>query len=122
MEAAAAGDRVASDAVGFLAGEVVAMVTATTGRLGVTDDDVEVVLGGGLFDSQYPGFGARIESAVREVVPRAVFRRLDAPPVLGAALLALDAIGASDADKGQLRRAARQFAGRGPGPVPGNVT
>jgi N-acetylglucosamine kinase-like BadF-type ATPase len=105
MEAAAAGDRVASDAVGFLGDEVVAMVTAAAGRLGVSDDGVEVVLGGGLFDSEYPGFGARIESGVREAVPRAVFRYLDAPPVLGAALLALDAVGASDDDKGRLRRA-----------------
>ncbi len=107
MEAAASGDQVASDAVGFLADEVVAMVTAAVGRLGVVDREVEVVLGGGLFDSEYPGLGARIESGVREVVPRAVFRRLDSAPVLGAALLALDAVGASHQDEERLRRSAR---------------
>jgi N-acetylglucosamine kinase-like BadF-type ATPase len=103
MEAAAAGDRVAAAAVEFLADEVVAMVTATSRRLGLTGQALEVVLGGGLFDGEYPGFGARIEAAVREVVPEALFRRLDAAPVLGAALLALDAVGASDGAKRRLR-------------------
>jgi N-acetylglucosamine kinase-like BadF-type ATPase len=107
VEAAASGDRVASDAVGFLADEVVAMVTAAVGRLGLVDQEVEVVLGGGLFDTEYPGFGARIESAIRAVVPRAVFRRLDSAPVLGAALLALDAVGASPEDEERLRRTAQ---------------
>jgi len=107
VDAAASGDGVASDAVGFLAGEVVAMVTAAARRLGVGDDEVEVVLGGGLFDRGHPWFADRIESAVREGVPRAVFRLLDAAPVLGSALLALDASGASDEAKERLRATAR---------------
>jgi N-acetylglucosamine kinase-like BadF-type ATPase len=107
VDAAASGDGVASDAVGFLAGEVVAMVTAAARRLGVGDDEVEVVLGGGLFDRRHPGFADRIESVVREEVPRAVFRLLDAAPVLGSALLALDASGASDEAKERLRATAR---------------
>jgi N-acetylglucosamine kinase-like BadF-type ATPase len=106
VEAAAIGDPVASDAVGFLADEVVAMVTSAAERLAVEDDEVDVVLGGGLFDSDYPGFGVRIESAVREVVPRAVFRRLEAPPVLGAALLALDIAGGTSEDEWRLRGSA----------------
>jgi N-acetylglucosamine kinase-like BadF-type ATPase len=107
VDAAASGDEVASGAVGFLAGEVVAMVTAAARRLGVVDDEVEVVLGGGLFDRRHPGFADRIESVVREEVPRAVFRLLDAAPVLGSALLALDASGASDEAKERLRATAR---------------
>jgi N-acetylglucosamine kinase-like BadF-type ATPase len=103
VDAAAAGDGVANAAVDYLAGEVVAMIGAAMRRLGVVDQEVEVVLGGGLFANEYPGFGARIEAQVREEAPQAVFRRLEAAPVLGAALLALDAVGASEEAKSLLR-------------------
>ncbi|HEY5097453.1 MAG TPA: BadF/BadG/BcrA/BcrD ATPase family protein [Acidimicrobiales bacterium] len=103
VQAAAAGDATAADAVGILVDEVVAMVTATSRRLGVADDEVEVVLGGGLFDSEHPAFGARVEAEVRGATPRAVFRRLDAPPVLGAALLGLDAVATDDRAEVRLR-------------------
>jgi N-acetylglucosamine kinase-like BadF-type ATPase len=93
-EAAAAGDQVAGEAVGLLADEVVAMVTATTRRLGLDGEDVEVVLGGGLFEGAYSAFTERVELGVRSVVPRALFRRMEAAPILGAALLGLDAVGA----------------------------
>jgi len=81
----------------------VAMVTATSRRLGVADDEVEVVLGGGLFDSEHSAFGARVEAGVRGATPRALFRRLDAPPVLGAALLGLDAVATDDRAEVRLR-------------------
>jgi N-acetylglucosamine kinase-like BadF-type ATPase len=100
MEAASDGDATAQAAVEFLAAEVVAMVTAAASRLGVTDDEVEVVLGGGLFASEYRAFTEWIEAGVSETVPRVRLRRLHAAPVLGAALLGLDAVGApSDADR-----------------------
>jgi N-acetylglucosamine kinase-like BadF-type ATPase len=110
LEAAAAGDGVATDAVGILADEVVAMVRATITRLGVTGEDVEVVLGGGLFDSGYPGFAERVETGVRVSAPRAQFRRLESAPVLGAALLGLDAVGASSQAADRLRSAAPSTA------------
>ena len=102
-EAAAAGDSVAGDAVGFLAEEVVAMVTATAGRLGVDHDEVEVVLGGGLFGGEYSAFTLAVETGVRAAVPLAVFRRLGGAPVLGAALLGLDAVGAPEVAVRRLR-------------------
>jgi len=107
IDAAASGDQVASDAVDYLAAEVVVMVTATATRLGVVGRPVDVVLGGGLFDSTYPGFGRRIEDRVRANVPGAVLHYLDAAPVLGAALLVLDAVGASDEAKERVRITAR---------------
>lgn len=107
MDAAASGDRAASGAVQILADEAAAMIAAAATRLGVTALDVDVVLGGGLFDTDYPGFGGRVEDRVRDVVPRAVFRRLDAAPVVGAALLALDAAGVPDGAGARLRRTAR---------------
>ena len=81
------------------------MVTATSRRLGVSREVVEVVLGGGLFDGEYSAFGERVEAGVREATPLARFRRLDAPPVLGAALLGLDAVAADDRAEARLRAA-----------------
>ncbi len=94
LAAAADGDGEATGAVGVLADEVVALVRATVTRLGVAGREVEVVLGGGLFDSGNRGFVEQVEEGIRTVEPRALFRRLGAPPVLGAALLGLDAVGA----------------------------
>ena len=104
MDAAVAGDEVAAGAVGVLADEVVVMITAAARRLDVADDEVEVVLGGGLFEGGHPGFAGAVESGVREVVPAAVFRRLQAAPVLGAALLGMDEVGAPEWAKEALGR------------------
>jgi hypothetical protein len=82
--------------VGLLADEVVAMAVAIIARLGVGGQEVEVALGGGLFDGDRPGFVGRVEAGVLVAAPRARFRRVDAPPVLGAALLGLDALGSPD--------------------------
>nr|MBF6557459.1 ATPase [Acidimicrobiales bacterium] len=106
LDAAAAGDAPAAGAVALLADEVVAMAAAIIGRLGVEGDKVEVVLGGGLFDSTYGAFSAQVEAGVLMVAPGARFRRLEAPPVLGAALLGLDALGAPDEAESRLRSAA----------------
>jgi N-acetylglucosamine kinase-like BadF-type ATPase len=105
LEAAADGDAPARQAADTLADEVVTFVRAAITRLGVADLEVEVVLGGGIFDTVDAGFQTRVESGILAAAPRAVLRRLDAPPVLGAALLGLDAIGADDAAKGRLRAA-----------------
>jgi len=96
LDAAGGGDTAAAAAAALLADEVVTMANAIIGRLGVAGDEVEVVLGGGVFDSAYAAFGEQVEAGVRAVAPKARFRRLEAPPVLGAALLGLDALGAPD--------------------------
>jgi N-acetylglucosamine kinase-like BadF-type ATPase len=106
LDAAADGDAEAEGAAGLLVDEVVAMATAIIVRLGVADREVEVVLGGGIFDTTHPGFAGRVEAGIRQVATEARFRRLDAAPVLGAALLGLDAIGAPDAARDRLRAAA----------------
>jgi len=66
---------------------------------------VEVVLGGGIFDTRDAGFQARVATGIHALAPRARLLRLDAPPVLGAGLLGLDAIGADDDAKARLRAA-----------------
>ena len=68
-----------------------------------------------MFDSTYRPFAERVESGVLATAPRATFRRLEAAPVLGAALLGLDAVGAP-AGAEELLRAATAEAGAGSGP------
>lgn len=106
LAAAAAGDAAAAGAAGLLGDEVAAMITAMVGRLGVGGQEVEVVLGGGIFDSDYAGFAERVQTGVLAVAPGARFRRLDTAPVLGAALLGLDALGASTPVETRLRATA----------------
>lgn len=88
-----------------LADEVAAFAGAAITRLGVTEEPVEIVLGGGIFETRDPGFHARVADGIHAVAPRALLRRLTVPPVVGAALLGLDAIGADDEAKDRLRAA-----------------
>ena len=66
------------------------MAVAIIRRLHLTRRDVEVTLAGGVFRADDPVFEARIAAAVHAAVPAARVHRLDAPPVIGAALLGLD--------------------------------
>jgi hypothetical protein len=84
---------------------VVAFATAAINRLEVAQLEVEVILGGGVFDTAYQGLLSRVTDGIHQVAPHALIKRLGAPPVLGAALLGLDSIGASDAAKQRLRTA-----------------
>lgn len=106
LDAAAGGDGPADEATRLLSDEVVLMANATIERLGVAGDELEVVLGGGLFESAYTGFIRRVEAGILAIAPRACFRRLEAAPVLGAALLGLDAVGASSEAEVRLRTTA----------------
>lgn len=105
LDAAAEGDVPAREASDVLADEVVAFTVATVRRLGVENTAVEIVLGGGIFDTKDAGFQARVAEGIRAVAPHAVLLRLKAPPVLGAALLGLDFIGADEQAKERLRKA-----------------
>ena len=105
FEAAADGDEVARSIVDRQADEIVTMASTAVRRLGMTRLDVDVVLGGGIFRTGFRPFFTRIEEGLALVAPRATVRVLDAPPVLGAALLALDHLGASRAAKRRVRDA-----------------
>ena len=59
-------------------------------RLHMTQLDVEVVLAGGVFRNDDAAFYARLEAGITRVASRARTIKLDAPPVAGAVLLALD--------------------------------
>ncbi len=103
LDAATEGDALAREAADTLADEVAAFVRAAVARLGVHDEAVEVVLGGGIFDTSDVAFHARIAAGVYAAAPRAALVRLDAPPVLGAALIGLDAVGAPPESLAALR-------------------
>jgi len=105
LDAAADGDAPARQAADLLADEVVAFAVAAITRLGVEHSAVEIVLGGGIFDTRYDGFHTRLSEGIRAVAPDAILVRLDAPPVLGAALLGLDFIGVDAVAKDRLRAA-----------------
>lgn len=93
FQAAAGGDAVARSILDRLADEVATMALSIIRRLHLTRRDVDVVLAGGVFRAQDPAFETRIASGIHAEVPLARPHRLDAPPVLGAALLGLDRLG-----------------------------
>ena len=100
---AEAGDQVAAELVARQVDEIVAMAGAAIRRLGLTGHDVEVVLGGGLFHGEAPAFLERIRSGIVGVAPAARLTQLTVPPVVGAALLGLDRLGAPPGAAERLR-------------------
>ena len=100
---AEAGDEVAAQLVARQVDEVVAMAGAAIGRLGLTGRDVEVVLGGGLFHREAPAFLERIRSGILGIAPAARLTQVTTPPVVGAALLGLDRLGAAPGAAERLR-------------------
>jgi N-acetylglucosamine kinase-like BadF-type ATPase len=93
--AEAARDAVAAGIVDRLALEVVALARVAITRLELVGEPVEVLLGGGLLQRLDPRLGAAIEAGLAEVGPSITARSTSAPPVLGAALLCLDTLGAA---------------------------
>ena len=84
--------------------EIIVTATAAIRRLRLAGRDVHVVLGGGVLKAAGDDMLARITGGIREVAARAVILRLEAPPVMGAALIGLDALRAP----AQARRRVRE--------------
>ena len=103
FDAARRRDRVARAILDRVADEIVAFVVAATRRLELSRRDVEVVLGGGIMRADDRTFHERIKAGVCKFAPKAIIRRLEAPPVVGAALIGLDEIGGAPAVAGSLR-------------------
>jgi N-acetylglucosamine kinase-like BadF-type ATPase len=91
---AAAGDPVAASIRARLVDEIVALARASVTRLELTNQHVDVVVGGGLMRGADSELLGRIETGLRSVGPQLVLHRTSAPPIVGAALLGLDAVGA----------------------------
>lgn len=94
FQAAAAGDAVARGIVQQQADEVVAFVRACVSRLALREVEVPVLFGGGVARGRDPLLLDSIRAGLKEHAPAAHLQIVDAPPVLGAALLVLSAAGA----------------------------
>jgi N-acetylglucosamine kinase-like BadF-type ATPase len=105
FSAAEEGDAVARSIVDRQADEVVTMAGAAIRRLKMVELDVDVVLGGGIFRNRNERFFRRIEDGLHELASSSRMIVLSAPPVAGAALVALDGLGAAPAAKERLRTA-----------------
>jgi N-acetylglucosamine kinase-like BadF-type ATPase len=115
---AEAGDPVADAIVARQVAEVVAMAGAAIGRLGLAGLDVDVVCGGGLFHRDAPAFLERIRAELAALAPAARLTQLIAPPVVGAALLGLDRLGAGPGAAERLRATlTHERLGAAPRPV-----
>ncbi|MDF3297565.1 N-acetylglucosamine kinase [Streptomyces tropicalis] len=91
---AASGDAVARAIVDRLAEEVVTMASVALARLEMLDEEAPVLLGGSVLAARHPQVDDRIRVLLAERAPKAVPRVVTADPVLGAALLGLDRLGA----------------------------
>lgn len=87
-------DAVAAGIISRLAGEVVAFARAALRRLGLTGVDADVVLGGRVLRSLPPDVIEEIARKIHEVAPMARVVVSPSEPIVGAALLGLDAAGA----------------------------
>jgi N-acetylglucosamine kinase-like BadF-type ATPase len=102
--AESADDAVAAEIVGRLAAEVVALARVALTRLDLTNEPVEVVLGGGVLQDVDGDLLGAITSGLQEVAPAVVVRPTAAPAIVGAALLGLDQLGATADAQARLRR------------------
>ena len=103
FRAARRGDVVARDLVWRQADEIVSMATVAIRRLRMRALDVDVILGGGVFRNGWRAFLERIEAGIHAVASEASIRVLDAPPVVGAAVIGLEHVGATGAAHRRIR-------------------
>ncbi|MFF9910338.1 N-acetylglucosamine kinase [Streptomyces sp. NPDC013457] len=99
----AEGDAVARSLVRRLAEEVVTLSAVALGRLGLLDEEAPVMLGGSVLAARHPELDGLIAELLAVKAPKAVVGVVVAPPVLGAALLALDEAAAPPEAAARLR-------------------
>jgi N-acetylglucosamine kinase-like BadF-type ATPase len=101
--AEAADDPVAAGIVERQADELVALAAATIRRLGIADEPTPVLLGGGIVQQNHAVLVPLVEAGLRAVGPAIEVRAAGSPPIVGAALLALDELGAPSEARARLR-------------------
>jgi N-acetylglucosamine kinase-like BadF-type ATPase len=92
--AASEQDAVAAGIVHRVADEVIAFASAALRRLELTTTDPDVVLGGGVLRAMAPTVIETIATGVRKMTPAARVVLSPSEPIVGAALLGLDALAA----------------------------
>ncbi|MYS20630.1 ATPase [Streptomyces sp. SID4948] len=98
-----AGDPVARSIVGRQAEEIVALAAVALGRLGLLDEEADVVLGGGIMAARNPYLMDELTERLTARAPKARAHVVTAPPVLGAGLLGLDHVSAPPQARATLR-------------------
>lgn len=96
-------DAVAAALLSRLAGEITDFARTAIERLELQDEEFEVVLGGGVLRRSPERLLVSVREALAHIAPRAHVLVTDVPPVAGAALLALDDLGAPGDAKARLR-------------------
>lgn len=110
FEVAASGDAVARAVVDRLVEEVVLLARVSLTRLALLAEPVDVVLGGGVLTGTGDVVAGAVRARLAVAAPAARVRVVDVPPVVGAALLGLDALGADPVAELRLRTAYREPA------------
>jgi N-acetylglucosamine kinase-like BadF-type ATPase len=87
-------DEVAAQIVNRLGSEIYAMARVAIERLDLASEPIEVLLGGGLLQSGDGRLSRLVEEELRSVAPEVSVTAPSSPPIVGAALLGLDAFGA----------------------------
>ena len=105
LGAANEGDAVATAIVERQADEAAVLVNTALRRLRLLRSDADVVLGGGVARARSPVFMRRLEQLVRAQAPGVRIAVVDEPPVVGAALLALDQLAVGDGAADRVRAA-----------------
>jgi len=101
--AEAATDDVAAAIVRRLADEVVVLVRVALDRIGPVPEPPDVVLGGGVLQARNELLLGAIDAGLERIDVPHTLSVVDAPPVVGAALRALDALGAGPSAHLRLR-------------------
>jgi N-acetylglucosamine kinase-like BadF-type ATPase len=104
-------DEVAAEIVDRLAAEVVALAWTALSRLDLEARPVEVLLGGGLLRGENSRVVERIRGGLRARSQVASVRVTGTPPIVGAALLALDSLGAAPEAQERVRSEVMAAAG-----------
>ena len=99
FEVAAAGDPVASRLVRRQAEEIVAQHRVAAERLGLLRSPHALVLGGGVLRAGHSQLHDQVVAGVRAQAPLVAISVVTAAPVVGAALLALDALGSAAGER-----------------------
>jgi N-acetylglucosamine kinase-like BadF-type ATPase len=105
FDVAAHADPVAADIVRRQASEIVVLAVVALQRLDLLDEPVDVILGGGVLTAGHRLLIDTVEGELARAAPKAVAKVVATPPVVGAALLGLDHVGASPDAHARLRRA-----------------
>ena len=114
-------DPVARKIVERLKREMVNLARVAIERLALAGDSFEVVLGGGMFRANGRELVDAVTRGVGEFAPGANVTAIDAHPIVGAGLLALDELGSNAAAKQRLRRSLSAVIARIEPTVPPSV-